>query len=109
MGCGSSKTNKIIEPEKKLERRISIENLEEVDENIQDNDENFNESLDSNSEKSLLIQGKNALKSKNFKLNYFDLNCRGELIRLIFAVSDTPFIDQRIKLKDWPQEINSNN
>nr|AIT99303.1 glutathione S-transferase sigma 2 [Brachionus koreanus] len=41
---------------------------------------------------------------KNYKLNYFDFTGRAELLRLIFAVSNTPFTDQRIKFKDWKNE-----
>ena len=37
-----------------------------------------------------------------YKLNYFNLRARGELIRLIFAASGQEFTDNRIEFPDWP-------
>ena len=37
-----------------------------------------------------------------FKLNYFNLRARGELIRMIFAAAGQEFTDNRIEFPDWP-------
>ncbi len=37
----------------------------------------------------------------NFKLHYFGVSARGELIRLLFAVSGIDFEDVRINLEEW--------
>lgn len=36
-----------------------------------------------------------------YKLHYFNLRARGELLRLIFAAADVRFEDHRIEFKDW--------
>lgn len=36
-----------------------------------------------------------------YKLTYFNLRAKGEVIRLLFALGDTKFVDERIELKDW--------
>ena len=36
-----------------------------------------------------------------YKLHYFNLRARGELIRLLFAASDMRYEDHRIDFKDW--------
>jgi glutathione S-transferase len=36
-----------------------------------------------------------------YKLHYFNLRARGELIRLLFAVADVRYEDHRIDFKDW--------
>ena len=38
----------------------------------------------------------------SYKLIYFDLQARGELIRWIFAVAKQPYTDERIQFQDWP-------
>lgn len=38
----------------------------------------------------------------NYKLHYFNLRARGELIRLIFAAAGVEYEDYRIPFKDWP-------
>ena len=38
----------------------------------------------------------------HYKLIYFNLRARGELIRLILKHQNVPFEDFRIELKDWP-------
>ena len=38
----------------------------------------------------------------DFKLTYFNVAGRAELIRLIFAKSGTAFEDERIEFADWP-------
>ena len=38
----------------------------------------------------------------DFKFTYFDSAGRGELARLIFVKSGTPFEDDRIAFGDWP-------
>ncbi|CAL8137131.1 unnamed protein product [Orchesella dallaii] len=37
-----------------------------------------------------------------YKLTYFDLAARGEPARLIFAAANVKFVDNRIKMPDWP-------
>jgi len=37
-----------------------------------------------------------------YKLTYFDLAARGEPARLIFAAANVKFVDNRIKMQDWP-------
>ena len=39
----------------------------------------------------------------SYKLTYFDIQGRGELIRWIFAVAKKPYTDERIKFEDWPK------
>ena len=39
----------------------------------------------------------------NYKLTYFDLEARGELIRLIFAAAKVEYEDHRISLDEWPK------
>ncbi|XP_060066187.1 glutathione S-transferase 1-like [Ylistrum balloti] len=41
--------------------------------------------------------------SKKYTLHYFDGRGRGELIRLLFAMKDMSFEDDRIKFEDWPK------
>ena len=36
-----------------------------------------------------------------YKLHYFNLRARGELIRLLFAAADVRYEDHRIDFKDW--------
>lgn len=36
------------------------------------------------------------------KFHYFDIEGRGEVIRLIFAAGGVDFFDERIDPKDWP-------
>jgi len=38
-----------------------------------------------------------------YKLTYFDLEARGELIRLIFAAAKVEYEDHRISLDEWPK------
>lgn len=38
-----------------------------------------------------------------FKLTYFNMKGRGELIRLTFAVAGVPFEDNRLNPSDWPK------
>ena len=37
----------------------------------------------------------------HFKLHYFNLRGRGQILRLIFAVADVPFEDYRISPAQW--------
>ncbi|XP_060066186.1 glutathione S-transferase-like [Ylistrum balloti] len=41
--------------------------------------------------------------SKNYTLHYFDGRGRAELIRLLFAMKDVKFQDDRIKFDEWPK------
>jgi len=41
--------------------------------------------------------------SKSYKLSYFDLRGRAEIIRLIFAVSGVKYDDNRISFDSWPE------
>jgi glutathione S-transferase len=38
-----------------------------------------------------------------YKLNYFNVKARGELIRLVFAAARVNYIDNRFKGSDWPK------
>lgn len=38
----------------------------------------------------------------HYKLHYFNLRARGEIIRLIFAAAGVEYEDYRITFKDWP-------
>jgi glutathione S-transferase len=38
-----------------------------------------------------------------FKLHYFNLRGRGEVIRLIFALKNVKYEDYRVRSVDWPQ------
>jgi len=38
-----------------------------------------------------------------FKLSYFDLYGRGELIRLVFAAAKVEFEDHRFSFEEWPK------
>ncbi|MEE6460666.1 hypothetical protein FKM82_001060 [Ascaphus truei] len=38
----------------------------------------------------------------NYKLTYFNIRGRGELIRYLFAYMDTAYEDHRITFSDWP-------
>jgi len=38
-----------------------------------------------------------------YKLTYFDLEARGELIRLIFTVAKVKYEDHRVSFDEWPQ------
>ena len=38
----------------------------------------------------------------NYKLHYFNVTARADLIRLLFAVSGIDFEDHRIELDEWP-------
>ena len=44
-----------------------------------------------------------------YKLTYFDLEARGELIRLIFAAAKVEYEDHRISLDEWPKFKSSYN
>ena len=37
----------------------------------------------------------------NYKLLYFDAYGRGEVIRMIFALADVEYIDERVNSKQW--------
>ncbi|ODM88750.1 Glutathione S-transferase 1 [Orchesella cincta] len=37
-----------------------------------------------------------------YKLTYFDFAARGEPARLIFAAANVKFVDNRVKMQDWP-------
>jgi hypothetical protein len=41
--------------------------------------------------------------SEKFKLSYFDLRGRAEIIRLIFAASGVKYDDNRISFDNWPE------
>jgi len=49
----------------------------------------------------------NANKASDFKLTYFNCRGRGELARLIFAKSGTPYEDDRVEFSDWPEKKGS--
>ena len=38
-----------------------------------------------------------------YKLNYFNIRGRGEIVRLIFVAAGQEFIDNRIEHSNWPQ------
>lgn len=38
----------------------------------------------------------------NYKLTYFPLRGRGEIVRLVFAAAGVPYEDHRIEMSDWP-------
>lgn len=38
-----------------------------------------------------------------YKLNYFNIRARGEVIRLIFAAADKKYIDNRFEFEQWPE------
>lgn len=44
----------------------------------------------------------------HYKLSYFDLRARGELIRLIFKYAKQDFDDNRIQFSEWPKLKSSN-
>jgi len=37
-----------------------------------------------------------------YKLTYFNLRARGEIIRMLFALGETAYEDERIEIQDWP-------
>ncbi|XP_040274165.1 hematopoietic prostaglandin D synthase-like [Bufo bufo] len=43
----------------------------------------------------------------SYKLTYFNLRGRGEIIRYLFAYTNTEFEDHRIEFKDWPAHKDS--
>ncbi|XP_072261672.1 hematopoietic prostaglandin D synthase-like [Pyxicephalus adspersus] len=43
----------------------------------------------------------------NYKLTYFNFKGRGEIIRYIFAYTNTPFEDHRIDYNEWPAHKSS--
>ncbi|RNA39301.1 glutathione S-transferase sigma 2 [Brachionus plicatilis] len=105
MGCGSSKTQ-VIEPGKDntSERGTSEKHTSDNSSENESNDQadQKSESVFSNSRKnSTLASSKTSVKPRSYKLNYFDFSGRGELIRLIFAVSNTDYNDERTGFKDW--------
>ena len=38
----------------------------------------------------------------DYKLTYFQMRARGEVIRMIFAVAGVPYEDNRIEWSEWP-------
>jgi len=38
----------------------------------------------------------------DYKLTYFQMRARGEVIRMIFAVAGVPYEDHRIEWSEWP-------
>ena len=38
-----------------------------------------------------------------YKLNYFNMRGRGEILRLIFVAAGQEFMDNRIEHSNWPQ------
>lgn len=40
------------------------------------------------------------MSNNSYKLSYFDAKGRAEIARLVFALADQPYNDERIK--DWP-------
>jgi len=43
-----------------------------------------------------------------YKLTYYDLKGRGEIIRLIFTVADVDFEDVRVSPEEWKNELKTN-
>ena len=41
--------------------------------------------------------------SLQFKLNYFNIRGRGEVIRLVFAAAGQKYEDNRIEFANWPE------
>ncbi|CAH1784062.1 unnamed protein product [Owenia fusiformis] len=42
------------------------------------------------------------MSNKNFKLTYFNVRGRGELIRLLFAYAEKQYEDNRVNFENWP-------
>jgi len=38
----------------------------------------------------------------NYKLTYFEMRGRGEIVRLVFAAAGVHYEDHRIDMSDWP-------
>lgn len=38
----------------------------------------------------------------NYKLTYFAMRGRAEVVRYIFALAGVDYVDERIEEKDWP-------
>nr|AYN44508.1 glutathione S-transferase S14 [Brachionus rotundiformis] len=93
----------MIHTENETYSQSEINSQNEIDEiNSQNEIDEINPD-DNKSEKKGAVSGRDLVK-RNYKLSYFDFNGRGELLRLIFAVSNTDYIDERIKFEDWKEK-----
>ena len=97
MGCGSSKPENVIEPS--AQPSENSENRVQSSRNLKSST-----SVRTNSKSANNVREE----SNSYKLTYFDLSGRGELIRLVFAAGNINYEDNRVKFEEWPQIKNCN-
>ncbi|CAF0719011.1 unnamed protein product [Brachionus calyciflorus] len=111
MGCGSSNPQNVVEPSK---QPVPTENTENLPKAISTRSVRSTKSQNAAASRTSLkqsVENVNPTSSSNlrqsspnnFKLNYFDLTGRGELIRLVFAAGNINYEDNRVKFEQWPE------